>query len=73
MKWYKKLLWWCVGIVATLVLGVSIYGMGSNLIGVFPAWLTASIIGLVVLILEAIIASIFAMGIIKIREIFKDN
>ena len=52
---------------------VAIYGMGSDLIEVFPAWLTASIVGLVVLILGTIILSIFAMGIIKIREIFKEG
>ena len=70
MKWYKKLLWWCVGMVVVFIFGVTIYGMGSDLVGVFPAWLTASIVGLVTLIVGFIIVTIFAMGVIKAKELF---
>ncbi len=73
MRWYQKLLWGCVGIVLAFALVGTIYGMGSNLVEVFPLWLTSSIIGLVALITITLLASIFATGIIRIKEIFKEG
>jgi len=67
----KKLFWIVLGtFVAALLLAV-IYGMGRDIVSVIPQWLTECAVGLCALALGAVICFVFAMGIIKIKEIGK--
>ena len=73
MKWYKKVLCWVVGVVFALASVLTIYSMGSDLVEFFPAWLTASIVGLVALVAGTTVITIFALGIVKIIEAFREQ
>lgn len=69
MKWYRKVLISIVAVVALCLLGISCYGLGDDLIGWLPLWLTKALLGLISIAIGTVVACIFAAGIIKIKEI----
>ena len=56
-----------IGVVSAVSL--SCYAIGGTLLAFLPLWLSKFILGLVLYVLLIIIATIFALGIIKIKEI----
>ena len=61
-----------LGLFAIGVLVISCYRLGEDLAEVLPPWCVIFIVGCAVLVLVAVICIIFALGIIKITEIFKE-
>lgn len=73
MKLWQKFLWGIVGIFIVGLLVVSCYGMGEDLLERLPLWLSKFMLGAMAFIIFVPIAVIFAMGLIKIKEIFKQG
>ena len=69
MKRIKKLFWIFFAIFVSAIILISMYGMGRDVVGVIPQWLTEFIVGFCAFILLVILAIIFICGIIKIKEI----
>lgn len=69
----KRALWVFLALFVLALLSISCYGMGSDLIPLIPSWLVAFIIGAVAMTIGTILAIIFALGIVKIRDIFKEE
>ena len=69
MSKMNKLLWITIATVAVALILVATYSMGRDIVEVIPQWLTECIVGLCALAIGLVICSVFALGIIKIKEI----
>lgn len=74
MRLWCKFLRVALGIfMLGLFIIISCYGLGEDLLGWFPLWLSKLILGFVALVIGTIIAYIFALGIVKIKEFIKGD
>lgn len=69
MKVWQRFLWITVAVLGLAVLSISCYGLGEDLLGWLPLWSVKGILGLVFLAIGIVIAVVFILGIVKIKEI----
>ena len=72
MKYLKRTLWAFAILALLLLLAITAYGMGRDIVSVVPAWLVSFGIGIVMMTISGIILFIFVMGIVYIRNWFKE-
>lgn len=73
MKWCKKLGWTALVISLVALLSTATYGMGRDITKVIPEWLVHFTVGGVSFAIIVIVVVIFALGIVHIKEWFKDS
>ena len=72
MKTWKKILIALAVILLLALFGVSMYGMGTDILEHFPAWLNALVLGTVYWCIGITLILIFSLGIYHIRGWFKE-